>query len=419
MTDNDTPLYSCEDLPIRQINMNKPPNERWLPLIKEYKEPIRECYRILDDRVRQMIGKFPRWSLNMTIKMIVKMYGKHKHYNEELLSIAQELELPVEKVILAQYGYEFFTACTSVIVSDDENQSPIHLRTMDWDDNTLRPLTIRLDVIEDDKLVASATTWAGFIGFMTIVKPNVCSISVNYRRNDSKLWYYPANLLYILSGRLTVSYLIREAVLGNIGDNYRDIATYLKKTPLIAPCYITMTGVNFDSGMVLVRDRNDCLTHNISLTNSDDYYYGYLVQTNNDPGDFRESRNDKYSIERRSIFTNVIFDQLRDIQKDAVEGYNGRDYIDYEGCRDAFLTEPILKCNVVYFSIMSPGGFRLITDTKNHIYNRSQQIYPSNKLPILAKGPLKRFWNQYPVPTPPLFGHIKKKLDDDDMSDTL
>lgn len=399
--------YKSENIPVRSINLDNPPSERWIELMEEYKVPVKKCYQILDERITNMIGSYPKWIVNLLIKSIVKFYGSHNHYYEELVSISKILDLPLEKVIIAQYGYELFSACTSTIVSDPElYQYPIHLRTMDWDDNTLRPLTINLNIIKNNELMAVATTWVGFIGFMTIVKPNVCSISINYRRNDNMLLNYPANIYGMLSGRLTVSYMVREAVL-NDNKSYSDIVTFLQKTPLISPCYVTMTGMTHNSGVILVRDRNDCQSYYI------DPNEGYLIQTNIDPHDFRESRNDKLSIERKHIFKTKVYPEMIAYQTNHPVPYGvsiDKTYINPKKYTDLYLTQPILKYNVVYYSIMSPGGYYLDNNPNVTVYNYSQQIYPSKDLPILTKPSLRPFWNKYPVPEPPLYNTSGDKL---------
>lgn len=41
-------------------------------------------------------------------------------------------------------SYELFSACTSIILEDPTDKTPMHFRTMDWDLDLLRQLTIEV-----------------------------------------------------------------------------------------------------------------------------------------------------------------------------------------------------------------------------------------------------------------------------------
>lgn len=404
-------LFQLEDLPVFTLNLDQPPEKRWLPIIRVYRDEILNCYQILEKRIQDVIGRYPGWAFKTLLQTITFMYGSRNHYYPELKSIADELGIPVSKVILVQYGYEFFTACTSGIT--DDNTNTVHLRTMDWDDNTLRPLTMELNITKGGHSIATATTWAGFIGFMTIVKHDMCSISVNYRRSDIKSLYYPLNLVYMIQGRLSVSYLVREAVLGEY-PTYLDILDHLEMTPISVPCYITMTGVASGSGVVLVRDRNDCHTRHIELKKRPLYTVqycsdsldevdltGFLVQSNNDPGDFRKSRDDKHSGARRRYFKSVVYPYLCGIRFQGTKlDTNFKMEQNIDRITNVFLQPPILKYNTVYYNIMVPSGY--LTQEGKKKYSHSKLIFPDKSLPNLGNGLLVRFWDEHPVPEYPI-----------------
>ena len=221
--------------------------------------------------------------------------------------------------------------------------------------------------MKDNKIIADTTTWAGFIGFMTIVKPGICSISINHRLN-----YYiepHRNLWGMLAGRMTISYLLRKAVLEN--DNFEDIVNMLKKTPLSAPCYITIGSVMFQDSMILVRERNDCKTYYMNTN------VGYLVQTNIDPDDNRESMNRNKSIERRSIFGNYIYPNIH------------QDTDDYhDKLMKLFLTYPIIKFNTIYACIMEPSN--------DSICNYTKYVAPNQYLELMITRKILDFWYQHP-----------------------
>lgn len=361
-----TIMYALKNLPVEIVNFDLEPKERWVELINKYKPHILGACNILEDRMEQVMGKYGKYAFDTMVQSVISLYGKNHYYYEELKSIADVLEIPLHRVVLIQYGYECFSSCTSAVVKYDDET--VHLRTMDWNDNSLRPLTIQLKIMQKGEIVADTTTWAGFVGFMTIVKPNICSISINHRLHEHMAPH--RNLWGILFGRMTISYLVREAVLNN--DNYDDIVKMLKTTPLSAPCYITIGCNNFSESMILVRDRNDCHTHMM------DDNVGYLVQTNIDPNDNRESMNRNKSIERRSVFKNQIYPCLNDIESS-----------DYKKMlMTLFLQYPIIKFNTIYVCVMQPSNIDCLNYTK--------YVSPDSRLELMISGKLLDFWNQIP-----------------------
>lgn len=366
--------YKLKDLPIEILNLDLSPEDRWTEIITKYQKPLLEAYTILENRMEQVLGGCGKIILDSTIQTTINMYGTRNHYYRELIAISNTLNIPFYKIVMIQYGYEFFSSCTSAIVKN--NDKTLHLRTMDWNDNSLRPLTIQLKVMKNDILIADVTTWAGFIGFMTVVKPNVCSISINHRLN-----YYMEpyrNLWGMLAGRPTISYLLRDAVLEN--NSYDDIISLLKKTPLSAPCYITIGCVDFEQSMILVRDRNDCKTHYMNMNKP------YLVQTNIDPDDNRESMNRNKSIERRSLFSN--WSHLYSSEKNK------------EKIMQLFLKYPIIKFNTIYACIMTPSDIECLNYTK--------YVAPSPNMEIMITGKILDFWNQLP---PQIYDEANEKYD--------
>ena len=333
--------------------------------------------------MEQELGGCGKYMFDCMTCCVIYMYRCKNHYYRELTALADILGIPFYKMVMIQYGYEFFSSCTSAVVKNVNNDT-IHLRTMDWNDNSLRPLTIQLKVMKNNSIIADTTTWAGFIGFMTIVKPNICSISVNHRLND---YVEPhRNLWGMLAGRLTISYLIREAVLDN--DNYDDIVKMLKVTPLSAPCYITIGCVNFENSMILVRDRNDCHTHYMDVTQ------GYLVQTNIDPDDKRESMNRNKSIERKNVFGHRVYPNL------PTSAYKYK-----ANLMRLFLQYPIIKFNTIYANVMIPSDLIELNYTK--------YVAPAPNMEIMITGKVLDFWNQLP---PEKYDDPNEKYDSGDWA---
>jgi hypothetical protein len=370
--------YELKNIPHEVIDFSKPPSERWIELTQKYKSQILNAFEVLDNRIYQLLGNIPKTAFNSILKNIINLYGTRNYYYDELKSIANILDIDFYKVVMCQYGYELFSACTSAVISI--MHETVHLRTMDWDDNSLRPLTINLKIINGSSLIGIATTWIGFVGFFTIAKPGICSVSVNYRSSHFK--QYHKNLFGVLTGRMPISYLVREAILNN--DTYDKIINVLQTTPLSAPVYLTVACTQFEKSMIITRDCNDAHIKYIDINE------GYLIQTNIDWNDTRVSMNDKKSIERRATFINKFFPDIcmkLQVVKNSNQYFSN--YFSNDALINNFLIEPILKYNTIYVCIIKPA----IND-ESCLY--SKKIIPGKNLELMIKGWHLKFWNQIP-----------------------
>ena len=95
----------------------------------------------------------------------------------------------------------------------------------------LQPLTIEVDFVRAGLVAFRATTWAGYIGILTGVRPGGFSVSVNYRRtevmNEEPLKAFAKNLQRGLARHWPVSFLVRAALerCGSYGGTARNERT--------------------------------------------------------------------------------------------------------------------------------------------------------------------------------------------------
>lgn len=330
---------SLKVVPKYIINLDLPPEKRWISLIKKYKTQLLETYHKMNDQLEQIAGSYSLW----TVEKIISLYGDSPLYYHELKSIADELDIPVEKIILLQLCYECFSACTSIILDDkDKLYNPIHIRTMDWDDTFLKPLTINVKFVSQGNMLFEGTTWVGYIGILTGVKPNVASVSINYRRTkDGSIW---DNILNTMKLYFPIGYLVRECLC--TCDTYKSFKEDLENTIIIAPCYVVLTGVYSGSGVVIVRDRKRYDTYPIGNKK-------YICQTNIDPKDLHmdDGTNILMSIERNYLALEKCKTLL-----DSLNNTPETNIIIPEGIIKYFLKYPIVNHETIYANVMSPIG---------------------------------------------------------------
>jgi hypothetical protein len=260
------------------VNLDAPPRERWTHIIRDHLEYIPAVSELIDG----IIGTGMVASLATAAFSGLTKVG-HVYYSEELQGIAEASGLPVGKIALMQIAYEVFAACTSIIIdapgSDGGKTVPFHIRTMDWDMEELKPLTIEVNFVRGGVTVFKATTWAGYVGVLTGMRPEAFSVSINYRRSREGherglLRGVMSNMVEGLTRSWPVSFLVREAL--DRCATYSAAVGALRESDLMAPTYITVAGVSSGEGIVITRNRNGCEADQQLVTS------GFIVQANMD-----------------------------------------------------------------------------------------------------------------------------------------
>jgi hypothetical protein len=314
------------------VNLNDPPEKRWTHIVEKYKNECKKIFTFLDGE----IGGTVKW---MAVKL-AELYAGKVFYIQELYSIAKILEISIGELILMQLCYEMYACCTSVVINCGKNT--VHYRTMDWDMPDLCAVTIGVDFVRDGKVVFSGTTWAGYVGMMTAVKPNVCAVSLNYRRTAQNSQIIKDNVMtnvrHSINGSWPVGFLIRHLM--ETENQYDKIVQYMENSKLIAPCYLTISGAGSGSsgqGVVISRTRESVDKKNILGHNRG----SYIVQTNID-----------YDMTHLDV-PNILYSKERIIAVDQLM----RRYPDqgFDDIRKLFLffgKKPIINEETIYVTIM-------------------------------------------------------------------
>jgi hypothetical protein len=246
---DDPPLFAC-DCPRYVVDLDAPPAERWQHIVTDFAEQLPSVLGLADDILGDMGSKVVEPLLAAATAVGFVQYG------DELRGIAKATGLPVGRVVMLQIAYEAFAACTSVVVEGKDGH-PLHIRTMDWEMPELQPLTVEVDFMQAGQVVFTATTWAGYLGVLTGVKPGVFSVSVNYRRTEAgseePVKAFAKNLQRGIARHWPISFLVRAA-LERCGT-YQAACATLEQSELIAPTYLTICGVSPGEGCILSRDR--------------------------------------------------------------------------------------------------------------------------------------------------------------------
>ena len=263
------------------INLDLPPQQRWMEVAKDYEENIIQLL--------QQVKKMAPPKVVSLLSMFgddVDRYMPHP-YGLEMVGIAEALNTSIGDVVLGNTLYEVTAyshqrekggvkMCTS-IVAETINGSIYHGRNLDYSfTDLLRDVTITVDFQQGGKTMYTGTTFAGTVGLATGQKPHAYTISLDER--DQGKWWMNAFESLIAGTHGIVFLRIRDAIADKEMD-FESAVTFLADTPLIAPTYIIIGGTKPHEGVVITRDR----TAARDLWRLDaEHGRWYLVETNYD-----------------------------------------------------------------------------------------------------------------------------------------
>ncbi len=151
-------------------------------------------------------------------------------YEKEIQEISNFLEISFVECLMFQLTYEFFSACTTAILKSDGEY--VCVRTMDWELDLLKNITVQIRVENEGKYLFDAITWAGFVGIFTGIKRNEYCIALNYRRSENP--NFISNLTSLTKGYFPNAFLIRDIL---ATENAISAFNRIQKSHLIAPAY--------------------------------------------------------------------------------------------------------------------------------------------------------------------------------------
>lgn len=234
--------------------------------------PSGKIIKIVDEKLPDLLGNLPA------------------PFGEEMKGIADVTGIPYGEIISFNIFYELFTMCTSMI-TEDKNGHLLHARNMDfgvflgWNikNNTwvvteeLKPLTVNVDFQRNNKTVFKSTTFAGYVGMLTGIKPGLFSLTINERFSTDGGYL---GVIEWMLGKKDARWLgfITRSVMEN-GTSYEEVKNILTKSKILAPAYFILGGNKSGEGCVITRSRKQALDVYELDTKLDRWY---VVQTNYD-----------------------------------------------------------------------------------------------------------------------------------------
>ncbi|XP_069686152.1 acid ceramidase-like isoform X2 [Periplaneta americana] len=283
--------FFIDDVPVYQIDLNLPPQQRWRNLVEDKKKQMIGLLNSIKENSGLLFGFELFYLVDNYLPYLTRTLPQP--YYDELVGISQATNISLGEITLFNVFYEFFSVCTSIIAQGN-NKEMYHGRNLDfglflgWDvtNNTwltteyLKPLVVKLDFMKDNKTLFRSVNFAGYIGILTAVKKGAFSLTVDERFKLDGGYIGISEWILGYHNQKWMGLLTREVM--ETADNYKTAQKMLAKPHLIAPVYFILAGSKSDEGCIITRSRTKFDIWNIGEKHEHQNESWYLVQTNYD-----------------------------------------------------------------------------------------------------------------------------------------
>jgi len=279
------------------IELSEAPRRRWKQAAARYKAPLQAL-------IPYLVGQLPDF-LQKNLRIFEDLVGDAtgvlpEPYKDEIRGIAEVAEVPAAFILVANLYYELHSGCTGVIAVDFSTNATIHGRNLDYNIPGLQNLTANVEFRSNGTLLARGTTYVGYLGLLTGASPMGFSVQLNER--DTKNGSEWSNLLEALfkGGRIS-GYFLRNMLIS--GVSYTEALELAQTTHLITPSYLILAGPHAHEAAIVTRER-DSAVDTLSITDAQNPYKWFLVQTNYDhwePAPPSDDRRDATAANMRAL----------------------------------------------------------------------------------------------------------------------
>lgn len=252
------------------VNLDLPPEERWLEPLKPQVPAIRN----LIVKIKEFVTQLSNGS-KVLVNLIDNDLGwiadqLPAPFDGEIKGIANVTGLNLGEVVLYNIFYEVFTVCTS-IVAEDSSGKLFHGRNLDfglflgWDiknnswiiTEALRPAITNVLWTRGGKTLFKSVNFAGYVGILTAVRPKLFTLSMDERFNIDG--GYIGIINWLLGDRKSqwMGFLTRKTM--ENATSYDNARMQLANEPMLAPAYFILGGNSTGQGCVITRDRDGAI----------------------------------------------------------------------------------------------------------------------------------------------------------------
>jgi len=349
------------------VNLDEPAATRWKHVVEPNAAQILNLTHVIFGTLEKIFGaKLMNNILTSLRASLPKYYARlPEDFGEELAGIADATGIDSALIFIYNIFYTVFGACTSIVAEDAEG-SIWHARNLDfgiwpalylkdgnvWElTHVLRPIVINVDFTRGGKLVYKSTTFAGFVGAHTAMRPGKdgYALTIDSRFDDNlDLGLIEWFNLDKPNTDVEVTMLCRQVMQAKEDLGYQKALETVNTTKVIGPAYIIMSGTGNAQGAVVTKGASkpfapDGRTVDLwtldSIVAANNTYF--MVQTNYDHNEAPPG-----------------FDNRRDPAKLCMKEL-GRKGFDFKGLYNVLEAKPNLNDLTAYTTLMhtSSGKF--------------------------------------------------------------
>jgi len=225
-----------------RIDLNSDPYTRWIDIVSNYKDKFGPILQFIDHVIPPDMQKY--------IDPILASLDQYLPYPyaDELRGISNGTGIELGKVVLFNILYEATAFCTTIMCQRDDHI--LHVRNLDYSIDGLRNITIEVIFERNGREVYRATTFAGYVGVLTGMRPGAWSVTVNQRDTDGSIL---DNLQEALKGGKSIGMFLRQTLETEV--TFENALQTIQHTLLTAPVYISISGVSNSQAAIVSRDR--------------------------------------------------------------------------------------------------------------------------------------------------------------------
>lgn len=252
---------SCASLPLEvptfELDLALPPKLRYTKFIPLYKDKVQKVLDYVKSYVPAIV-----FDLFVDVLADIDNYIGQP-YADEMRGLAEASQFPLGDVLLLNLFYEITAGCTSIIAHNPKNNSATHARNLDFPIPHLGPITVNVRVVRNGTFLYHFTTFAGYIGTLSAMKPATSrkqgwSFSLDERDSGAQIVAGWINMLEALLRGGRVATLMARGLLDQTGTpneyDFFSASAALRAVHMTAPSYLIVG--NTTGGMVITRDRD-------------------------------------------------------------------------------------------------------------------------------------------------------------------
>jgi hypothetical protein len=245
--------HITKEVPIFEVNLDKPPFERWDHVLPHFYEIIPQYNDFIDLNLKQEFGCLHHFvRLFLTILSFFSFLFDQE-YVQELQGISKKTEkygISFVQLFQLNLAYDLIARCTSIATKS--GSEIYHLRTMDWSDHKdlLRKLTIQVHYLKDKKVVFKSTQWVGMVGTFTGAKLNdhdSFGLSINFRKVAQRFSSVIGAICFLMD-RKPLSFRIRKYF--QYFPSARSVVKDVQTSWYSAPFYLLVSSASEQSTLI-------------------------------------------------------------------------------------------------------------------------------------------------------------------------